>query len=219
MLESKHLNLSPITPEILLIRVYCLFQANSLAMAALGECSGVPKESASLRFEYATIRGTARMARTRCSRVVSIAREVESYTIRRASFGFLNNLSTTKLTILRSGKNPIQHRSLFSQDSCDSSQCLEGLMHRITTRFLQFVYANVIRGLLSFSYIIIFVGVILWILCTRVVLIYREIFFLHNSFSPTGGIRSSAPKKEDRQILAKSVNMYPLNMGLGVSQP
>ena len=54
---------------------------------------------------------------------------------------------------------------------------------------------------------------------SRVVLIYRVIFFFYNSFAPTGGIRSSAPKKEDRQILAKSVNMYPTHMGLGVSQP
>ena len=48
---------------------------------------------------------------------------------------------------------------------------------------------------------------------TRAVLIY----FLLNSFAPTVGIRSYAQKKEVHQILAKSVNIYPPNMGLGIS--
>ena len=47
----------------------------------------------------------------------------------------------------------------------------------------------------------------------RAVLIY---FFL-NSFAPTVGIRSYARKKEVHQILAKSFNIYPPNMGLGIS--
>ena len=33
----------------------------------------------------------------------------------------------------------------------------------------------------------------------------------------TTGIRSYAQKKEVHQILAKSVNIYPPNMGLGIS--
>ena len=47
----------------------------------------------------------------------------------------------------------------------------------------------------------------------RAVLIY---FFLY-SFAPTGGICSYARKKKVRSILVKSVNIYPPNMGLGIS--
>ena len=47
---------------------------------------------------------------------------------------------------------------------------------------------------------------------TRAVLI-----FFPNSFAPTVGIRSCAQKEEVHQILAKSVNMYPRNLGLEIS--
>ena len=44
---------------------------------------------------------------------------------------------------------------------------------------------------------------------SRVVLIYSVILILYNTFASTGGICSYAQKKKVRQILAKSVNIYP----------
>ena len=56
------------------------------------------------------------------------------------------------------------------------------------------------------------VSALIGALISRAVLIH---FFL-NSFALTVGIRSYAQKKEIHQILAKSVNIYPPNMGLGI---
>lgn len=70
--SEKALNLSPITPAILLILIYLLLVFQTMQARVRWECSNVPKESASRDSGSAITRKTAKTAKMNSSPVVSI---------------------------------------------------------------------------------------------------------------------------------------------------